>query len=166
MSKIPEFHFDYEKVEGLDITEAMQTLFGQMEAHYNEHIKPAPILFGGVKLSASPTKVNPYRGADAVSKTTVEPPMIDPDAIVAPKPAAEPGPVDTETVTPKTLNMKSFAIKDGKELGLKEGDTILKGITEKGVEVFDKLLPGYDQQPYGPIVSGESGRYNLNWKAR
>jgi hypothetical protein len=159
MTKIPEFHFDYDKVEGMDITEAMQTLFGQMEAHYNKHIKPAPILFGGKTLSApqirmesTPPGPNPL------------PDMIDPDKIAPPAPAKPAGPVDTETITPKTINMKSFAIKDGKELGLKAGDSILKGITDKGAEVFDKLLPGYDQQPYGPVVAGESGRYNLNWK--
>lgn len=162
MAKIPEFKFDFDKVADMDVTEAIVALFGQLEAHYNKHIKPAPILFGGKTLSAP---VFPQR-VDAVSTKTTETPMIDPDAIVAARPAPPPGPVDTDTVTPKTINMKSFAIKDGKELGLKEGDSILKGITEKGAEVFDKLQPGYDQPPYGPVVQGESGRYNLAWKAK
>ena len=160
MAKIPEFHFDYSAVEGKDLTEAVEALFGQLEAHYNRHIKPAPILFGGKSITAPVFK-------QEFPSTPKQAEMVDPDKIAAkPAPAQPAGPVDTETVTPKTVNMKSFAIKDGKELGLKEGDAMLKGITDKGVEVFDKLLPGYDQPPYGPIVQGESGRYNLNPKGK
>ena len=163
MAKIPEFHFDYDAIEGMEVTEAMVALFGQLEAHYNKHIKPAPVLFGGKALPAPVFS----RQVDAVSTKTTEPAKIDPDAIVAAaQPAPAPGPVDTETITPKTVSMKSFSIKDGKDLGLKEGDTILKGITDRGTEVFDKLLPGYDQLPYGPVVQGESGRYNLNPKGK
>jgi hypothetical protein len=148
MAKNPEFHFDFSAVTGLEYTEAFEALFKQMEDHYNANFQAPKLLFGGSRASDT----RPQRE------------MIDPDKISPPVVKEPNGPVDTDKITPQTVNMKTFSIKDGKELGLKEGDTILKGITEKGVEVFDKLLPGYDQQPYGPVVQGESGRYNLKRK--
>jgi len=157
MSKVPDFHFDFTKVSGLELAAGAEVLFKQMEDHYNKYIKPAPVLFGEATFPA-PSAEN-RQLVDAVSKTTIEPPKPNPDAVVA---TSEPaGPVDTETITPKTITMKSFAIKDAGEYGIKTGGAMIKGITEKGVEVFDKLLPGYDQMPYGPVVQGESGRYNL-----
>lgn len=154
-----DFHFDFLAVEGMDYETGLMTLLRQFEDHYNTNFK-SKLTFGAVGSRAD----KGHSDAPTVSTDDRKPTnQVAPVPVTPTKPA---GPVDTETVTPKTMNMKSFAIKDGKELGLKEGDTILKGITDKGTEVFDKLLPGYDQQPYGPVVAGESGRYNLNWKAK
>lgn len=161
MSKIPEFHFDFSKVSGLELAAGAEVLFKQMEDHYNKHIKPAPVLFGEATFPAPVFRAP----VDAVSKTEVGPapkrPMVDPDKIVAQAAIPHTGPIDTETVDEKTIQMRSFSIKDAADLGIKSGGAMLKGVTDKGVEVFDKLLPGYDEQPYGPVVQGESGRYNL-----
>lgn len=157
MSKVPEFHFDFSAVSGKPFEDGAIILFQQLEAHYNEHIRPAPILFGGQQLEAPTAR----KQVDAVSKVEIPKPTIDPDAIVAQAAIPHSGPIDTESVDPKTIQMRSFSIKDASDFGIKSGGAMLKGITDKGVEVFDKLLPGYDEQPYGPVVQGESGRYNL-----
>lgn len=146
MAKIPEFKFDFEAIEGMELTDGMAALFGQLEAHYNKHIKPAPILFGGKRISAP--------------QFTQEFPTTPAEAKAADKPKPTPKGMDLETITPTTVSMKTFVIRDSAA-----GDRkMIVGTDEKGSPVNDLLLYGYDEEPYGPVVSGESGRYNLKGK--
>lgn len=94
----------------------------------------APFVFGASK-PAAPLVAEP-------SKPAI-PPKVKPDF---------------ETITPKTIALKSFNIKA-------EGERKrLVGVTLTGEGVNDLILPGYDDEPYGAVLSGENGRYNLKGK--
>ncbi len=129
MSQIPEFHFDFTAVEGLEFVDGSQVLFRQMEAHYNTHIQPKPFIFG-----ADPAKL----GANKSVQTIVPEPV-------------------TEKSGDLIRVKEDYEIKDGKDLGLKEG-AILTGVTEAGVEIFDYLK---NYTPGDQIVEGDSGKYDL-----
>lgn len=143
MSQIPEFHFDFEAVTGKPFEEAAEALFKQMEDHYNEHIKPAPIIFGG-KSVAAPARiaVDPASPGGDKQVTTV---MQD-NTIV-------------QQVEGEVTQMSDdYEIKPGEEVGLKDC-FVLTGVTAEGLEIFDRLKT--QGPPWPLIVEGESGKYNL-----
>lgn len=127
-----EFHFNFDAVAGMDYETGLRTLLGQFEDHYNS-TQAVPFVFGASKpaaLTAAPPK-------------PAEPPKVKPDF---------------ETITPKTIALKSFNIKA-------EGNRKrLVGVTVSGEGVNDLILPGYDEEPYGAVLTGEAGRYNLKGK--
>lgn len=130
----PEFKFDFEAVNGMAFEEGAVVLFGQLEAHYNEFVNqpPRPLIFGA--------RTEPATEA------------------AAPKPderIKSPVVVDKDTITPKTVTMKKFEIKPTDE------GAILLGEDINGNKISDQLLSGYDELPYGPVVGGVNGRYNL-----
>jgi len=133
MGAIPEFHFDFAAVQGQTFEDGAELLFKQMEDHYNEHIKPAPILFGG-KSVPRPTGSVSTTHADPLPSTTKPVPSGD------------------------LIRVKDdYEIKNGKDLGLKEG-FVLTGVTDKDVEIFD-FLKNYTAGD--TVVEGESGKYDL-----
>lgn len=126
-----EFHFDFDAVKGLEYDQAFTALFLQLEGWVNSN-QPKSLIFGG-SAAAAPA---------------------DPAAPPAPKKITN---LDTTTITPKTITMKSFVIRDNAA-----GDRkMLIGKAMDDTEIDDLILPGYDQEPYGPVVTGEAGRYNL-----
>lgn len=135
MAQVPEFKFDYDKVSGMDMTEAMKALMDQMAAHYNEHIKPAPILFGGVDVARP--------GADrSVSATHDDPPA----------------PTMKPVISGELVRVKDdYEIKNGADLGLKDG-FVLTGVTMEDIEIFD-FLKNYTAGD--TVVEGESAKYDL-----
>ena len=138
MTKIPEFHFDFTKVENMEVTAAMETLFMQLQNHYNEHIKPAPILFGG-------KRVNPPGVYDA---------FVEPEKTSVP---AEPvAPDDRKLIRVKP----GWEVKDATTLGLKAGN-ILTGVNQDDVEIFDYVK---NYKPGDAIADGESAKYDLSAK--
>lgn len=143
MSNIPEFKFNYEAVDGLDVTEAMKALMNQMAAHYNKHIKPAPILFGG-KPVAPPVHI----GVDPAS----------PDGDKQVTTVMRGDTIEQQVEGDVTQMSDDYEIKPGEAVGLKEG-FVLSGVTSDGLEVFDKLKT--QGPPWPLIVEGESGKYNL-----
>lgn len=150
MANIPEFHFDFEAVEGQAFEEAAVNLFKQMEDHYNAHIKPAPIVFGG-KSFAPP----------APSIIGIDPAKPGEDRTVVTPPAPVGGLVAKPPTPSKLVRMKDdYEIKNGADLGLKEG-YVLTGVNDKDVEVFDFLV---DYTPGDQIVTGESAKYDLGRK--
>lgn len=128
-----EFHFNFDAVQGMDYETGLKTLLTQFEDHYNS-TQAAPFVFGASKpaaaLTAEPTK-------------PTAPPRVKPDF---------------ETITPKTIALKSFSIK------AEGARKRLVGVTVAGEGVNDLILPGYDDEPYGAVLSGETGRYNLKGK--
>ena len=113
---VPEFKFDFSAVQGMTFEEGNETLFRQMEKHYNEHIQPKPYIFG-----ADPAKLGGDKSVDVhASPNTVK------------------------IYSTNIVRMKEHEIKEGKSLGLKDGK-VLTGVTEKGAEVFD-FLKDYDEQ--------------------
>lgn len=132
--KTPPFAFDFTSLAGLPFEDAIQSAFRQMEDHYNKYIIPAPIIFGGQKLTA------PELGIISTPPPAPAPPPQEP--VYKP---------DTETVTPKTIPLKVYQIDN----------RLLTGIAVDGREIKDTILKGYDVEPYGPVISGEHGRYNL-----
>lgn len=143
MSSIPEFHFDFGAVQGQPFEEAAEALFRQMEEHYNEHIKPAPILFGGKSVSRPVTVgFDPASPGGDRAVTTV----------------ARDGKIE-QVVEGDVSNMSNeYEIKPGEDVGLKDC-FVLTGVTVEGLEVFDKLKT--QGPPWPLIVEGESGKYNL-----
>lgn len=139
MSKVPEFNFDFSAVEGQPFEEAAVALFKQLEAHYNKHIKPAPILFGkaavarpSIVMDSTPPGPNPFHQEYPST------------------------PAEAENI----IQMQDgYEIKMGEKFGLKENTFILDGVTADGVEVFDKLIT--TGPPWPLIVEGEAGKYNL-----
>lgn len=142
MAKIPEFKFDFEAVEGMELAEGMVALYVQLQAHYNKHIKPAPILLGGKRFSApagpDTEVVAVTESSDPVKKSPVKG-------------------IDVETITPDTKQLADFSIRDS-AMGDRK---MIVGKDVAGNVINDILLPGYDVEPLGPVVSGEQGRYNL-----
>lgn len=137
MSNIPEFKFDYDKIEGKSVDEAMLILFGQMEAHYNAHVKPAPIIFGGKKLAAPvlPKTAVLQNFSPAVDGTEVN---------LAPAPES-----DRIPVTDWEIKQDATTKKD-----------MLTGVRyDTKVEVFDVV-----QKRDGDLVIGDSGTYLLDRK--
>lgn len=135
MSNIPEFHFDFSAVRGMRFEEAAEALFLQMETHYNEHIKPAPILFGGVDLARP--------GADRSVHQVIDVELTKPAPVI---PSGD------------LIRVKEdYEIKQGADLGLKDG-YILTGVNDKDVEIFDYLK---NYTPGDTVVEGESGKYDL-----
>lgn len=131
------FRFDMEAVKGLPFDEGAVALFRQLEDHYNRYIQPKPFIFG--EGPVTPT-FPPETGGPAPAKK-VEPEVVP----------------DLETITPKTIPMKSFVIKEDKA-----NDVVtLQGVAMDGKAITDTLKKGYDTMPYGPVVSGRAGRYNL-----
>lgn len=94
MSQIPEFHFDFSAVQGLEFVEGSQVLFKQMEAHYNEHIQPKPFIFG-----ADPAKLGDDKSVQIVAAVT-------------------------EKSGDLIRVQDDYEIKDGSSLGLKEGKVL------------------------------------------
>lgn len=131
------FHFDMEAVKGLPFDEGAVALFRQLEDHYNRYIQPKPFIFG----EGPANEIVLPDGSKAIS-------------IPSKKPEQEVVP-DTETITPKTIPMRSFVIKEDK------GVVTLQGVAMDGKAITDTLKKGYDVMPYGPVVSGHAGRYNL-----
>lgn len=143
MSKIPEFSFDYAKVDGMDVTEAMKALMDQMAEHYNKYIKPAPIVFGAAKLQPPVFMgVDPASPGGDKQVTTV----------------ARDGNIEQVIEGDVTQMSDDYEIKPGTDLGLRDG-FVLTGVTADGLEVFDKLKT--QGPPWPLIVEGESGNYNL-----
>ena len=146
MSNIPEFKFDFDAVDGQPFEEATVSLFKQLQDHYNKHIKPAPILFGGrsvgrpsVEFQSTPAGPNPF--AQEYPSTPAEAAKVPEGKLIR----IEPG----------------YEIKNGKDLGLKEGK-ILSGVrSDTKVEVFEHLK-NYTEGDQ--IVEGDSGKYDLGRK--
>lgn len=149
MAKVPDFEFDYTKVEGMDVTEAMKALMDQMAAHYNKYIKPAPVLFGGVQIKPPlVVGIDPAKpGADRSEELVLKQP-----AGTTPPPAQ---------VAHDVKKMREWDIKPGTEVGLK-GGYVMNGVTVEGVEVFDTLKPEYG--PNDTYIECESGAYQLEKK--
>lgn len=147
MADIPQFAFDFDVLKGLTYEEGFRALFAQLETHYNTYINKKPtFVFGvdpatpGADFSAPPI---PARGDVVQAENTPR----DGTHKVAK--------ADTETITPKTIPMK-FATLQSTADGV-----ILAGTADDGTEISDILIPGYETPPYGPVVSGRRGRYNL-----
>lgn len=136
---VPKFKFDFKAVEGKPYDQAFRELFIQLQGHYNKFIQPPPLIFSAKQVP------------------TIE--FTHPDAPGAPpqkeKPFEPEVNIDVETITPKTRAMRTFAISEV------NGHAIIEGVDSEGNPVSDQLLKGYDKTPYGPVVSGRVGRYNL-----
>lgn len=134
----PKFKFDFKAVEGKPYNEAFKQLFIQLQGHYNKFIQPPPLIFS-VKQTIEPILVPDTPAAPAQKEAPFEPEVS----------------VNLEAITPKTRAMKSFVIKE------LDGHAIIEGVDIDGQPVSDQLLKGYDKPPYGPVVGGRVGRYNL-----
>jgi hypothetical protein len=154
MADIPEFVFDFDKIKGLSYEDGFMALFFQLQHHYNTYINKKPtFVFGAdpAEPGADRTVITPPVTNDAPKGNEV--PIVEPNQGGRRKP--QEFKADTDTVTPKTIPMQ------GVTLTKSEGGVILSGKADDGTEIEDILLPGYDKPPYGPVVSGRRGRYNL-----
>lgn len=144
----PRFKFDFDAVKGLTYEEGFELLFKQMEAHYNEHVNRKPTFVFGVD-PATP-------GADRTVITPSSAPNQNvPAENTRPDGNHRPQRADTDTITPKTIPMTDVRLVKTAE------GVALHGKAADGSEVSDMLIKGYDVPPYGPVVSGRRGRYNL-----
>lgn len=153
MSEIPEFFFDFDAIKGLSYEDGFKALFFQLQGHYNEYINKKPTFVFGVDPGQP--------GADRTVVTPAETSKDDPTAV----PINEPNQggrkkpqefkADTETITPKTVPMQEVL------LTRTDSGVMLTGKADDGTDISDTLLPGYEKAPYGPVVSGRRGRYNL-----
>jgi hypothetical protein len=154
MSDIPEFVFDFDKIKGLSYEDGFMALFFQLQHHYNTYINKKPTFVFGADPADAPFKQEfPNTVAEAKAADPQQVPIVEPNQGGRRKP--QEFKADTDTVTPKTIPMQ------GVTLTKSESGVILSGKADDGTEIEDILLPGYDKPPYGPVVSGRRGRYNL-----
>jgi hypothetical protein len=153
MADIPAFHFDFDKIKGLSYEEGFKALFGQLEEHYNTYINKKPTFVFGA---------DPAMPGGDTTVTTAPPTPADAAAEAGNTPREgnrkEAPRADHDTITPKTIPMKSFQLDPG------DNGILLTGFADDGTEVKDILLAGYETLPIGPVVSGRRGRYNLKEK--
>lgn len=138
MSKIPEFEFNFDAVEGMAFEDGARELFQQLQDHYNKHIKPAPILFGG-KPVARPT-IRP-----------VDVPEIDGNRFAEVAATASQESKDRIPVTDWEITHDSTLKSD-----------VLNGVRfDTKVELFDVV-----RKHEGDLVIGDNGTYLLDQKGK
>lgn len=154
--KIPEFVFDFDAIKGLNYEDGFMALFFQMQHHYNTYINRKPtFVFGAdpAEPGADRTVITPPQASSEPTDSTPKVEANEPSQGGRMKPQTFKA--DTDTVTPKTIPLASADLTAG------DGGVVLTGKADDGTEISDILLPGYDKPPYGPVVSGRRGRYNL-----
>ncbi len=135
-----KFKFDLNAIKGKTYEDGFVALFQQLEDHYNTEVNVKPdFVFGGLPEPRNKTVVLDD-GSTAI--------QILPAGLVSPD-------------DKKFIRMEpGWEVKDGKDLGLKEGK-VLTGVNSDKVEVFDYVK---NYNPGDAVADGESAKYDLSAK--